>query len=191
VPFYSCVDVYVCTLNHLSRVHRSPACVWQKIARTPNQGRNFAGEARGISGFAPELRGPFGARPAKPVVEHHMPFGEGVEGEAVRTAHDSTVARPMPPELSPGTRISIERLLNRTRLTQITIAARCGVSPSKVSVIARAIGFRPWARKSEHGSHARTTRNREINGSSRRTKRNRIPAARRAAGADRPPKRYG
>lgn len=66
------------------------------------------------------------------------------------------------PKLSPETRTSIERLLNRTRLTQIVIAARCGVSPSKVSLIARAIGFRPWARKSERGSHAQTTRNREI-----------------------------
>ena len=55
----------------------------------------------------------------------------------------------MPPKLSSETRTSIERLLTGTRLTQNAIAARCGVSISTVSAIARAIGIRLWARKPE------------------------------------------
>lgn len=70
----------------------------------------------------------------------------------------------MPPKLSPKTTARIERLLNRTRLTQIAIAARCGVSPSVVSEIARAIGISPWTRKPERKprSRAQSARNREI-----------------------------
>ena len=66
--------------------------------------------------------------------------------------------------LSPETRTSIEQLLVRTRLTQSTIAARCGVSTSTVLGIARAIGISPWARKSKRKSRfpARAARDREI-----------------------------
>jgi hypothetical protein len=52
---------------------------------------------------------------------------------------------PMPPKLPPETRTSIERLLTGTSLTQVTIAKRCGVSPTMVSGVARSIGISPWA----------------------------------------------
>ena len=92
VPSYSCVDVFVCSLNHLLRVHRSLACLRQTTARTQNEVQHFAGETRGASGLAQELRGPFGKGPAKPVSEHHLPFGACLESEAVRTAQDSPLA---------------------------------------------------------------------------------------------------
>ena len=67
----------------------------------------------------------------------------------------------MPRKKSPGTRTAIERLLTGTRLTQSTIAARCDVSSTTVSAIAREIGILCWARKSER-PHKQATRDREI-----------------------------
>jgi hypothetical protein len=64
--------------------------------------------------------------------------------------------------LSPETRTQIERLLFQTRLTQVQIGLKCGVAQSRVSTIAREIGFKPWTRKSKFVSGARKTRNREI-----------------------------
>jgi hypothetical protein len=92
VPLYYCVDVSVCSRNHLSRAHRPSPCVWQTIARTPNQGRNLPGETRGIGGPAQELRWPLGARPAESIAHYHMQSGACLEGEAVRTVEDSAVA---------------------------------------------------------------------------------------------------
>lgn len=59
---------------------------------------------------------------------------------------------------------SIERLLTWTSLTQVTIAKRCGISPTMVSGVARAIGISPWARKSKRKprSGAQMAREREI-----------------------------
>lgn len=91
VPFYYCVDVFVCSLNHLLLVHRSPACLRQTTARTQNEVQHFAGETRGASGFAQELLWSTGEGLAEPVFEHHMPFGACLESEAVRTAQDSFV----------------------------------------------------------------------------------------------------
>ena len=70
----------------------------------------------------------------------------------------------MPPKLSPDITTSIARLLTRTRLTQNSIAARCGVSSTTVSAIAREIGIGLWARKSERKrrSPAQPARDREI-----------------------------
>jgi DNA-binding CsgD family transcriptional regulator len=70
----------------------------------------------------------------------------------------------MPRKLPPATRTSIERLLTGTSLTQVTIAKMCGVSPTMVSGIARAIGISPWARKSKRKprSRAQMAREREI-----------------------------
>ena len=64
--------------------------------------------------------------------------------------------------LPPKTRARIESLLLQTRLTQVTIVAKCGVSPSRVSVIAREVGFSPWTRKSNRRSRAQEERNRDI-----------------------------
>jgi hypothetical protein len=58
--------------------------------------------------------------------------------------------------------IQIERLFSETRLTQVQIALKCGVAQSRVSTIAREIGFKPWTRKSKFVSRARKTRNSEI-----------------------------
>src|SRR5580700_10708439 len=70
----------------------------------------------------------------------------------------------MPRKLPPVIRTSIEQLLTGTSLTQVTIAKRCGVSPTRVSGIARAIGISPWARKSKRKprSPAQRARDREI-----------------------------
>lgn len=70
----------------------------------------------------------------------------------------------MPRKLPPGIRASIERLLTGTSLTQVAIAKICGVSPTMVSGVARAIGISPWARKSRRKprSRAQMARDREI-----------------------------
>ena len=70
----------------------------------------------------------------------------------------------MLPKLSPETRTSIERLLQQTCLTQITIAAKCGVSVPVVSALARENGFTPWTRKSNRKPRcpAHQARNQEI-----------------------------
>lgn len=94
VPLFSCVDVIVCSRNHLSRALRSPPSIWQKVARTQSEGRYFTGEARGIGGSAPKLRRPFGEGPAEPVVDDHMPSGTCVEGETIRTVEDSALGPP-------------------------------------------------------------------------------------------------
>src|ERR1700740_732047 len=61
--------------------------------------------------------------------------------------------------LAAAIRNRIDKLLKHTRLSKRTIAGRCGVSQSKVSVIAGEIGFKPWQRKSLSGQ---TARNRKI-----------------------------